>query len=212
MKLFLVRHGQTDWNLAQRFQGQSGIPLNETGRQQAVALADRLAGERFDVIYSSDLQRAHETANIIAKGKFEVKTDARLREVDFGDWQGLTYNAIKETHPDALTAWENNAYRNAPPNGETLGELTARVQSMLNDLLENCKGKNVLLVAHGGMLQSLVCLALNLPSTMYWQFQISMASVSQIAFYPAGAIVNLLNDTSNLSPLPLGHIVGRGLG
>jgi len=172
-----------------------------------VALADRLAGERFDVIYSSDLQRAHETANIIAKGKFEVKTDARLREVDFGDWQGLTYNAIKETHPDALTAWENNAYRNAPPNGETLGELTARVQSMLNDLLENCKGKNVLLVAHGGMLQSLVCLALNLPSTMYWQFQISMASVSQIAFYPAGAIVNLLNDTSHLSPLPLGHIV-----
>ncbi len=198
MKLFLVRHGQTDWNLAQRFQGQSNIPLNETGRQQAMALADRLAGERFDIIYSSGLQRAHETANIIARGKIEVQTDARLREVDFGDWQGLTYNAIKESHPEALRAWENDAYRNAPPNGETLGELTMRVQSMLNHLLENCQGRNVLLVAHGGMLQSLVCLALNLPSTMYWQFQISVASVSQIAFYPAGAIVNLWNDTSRL--------------
>lgn len=198
MKLYLIRHGQTDWNLAQRFQGQSDIPLNEVGRRQANALADRLSSQPFDAVYSSDLGRAFETANIIAGGSIEIKTDLRLREMDFGDWEGATYNKIKEEYPDALATWEDDVYKNAPPNGETLEQLVIRAQSVLKDILENRKDKTVLLVAHGGVLQSLICLALNLPSRMYWQFHVSPASLSEISFYPAGAIVNLLNDTSHL--------------
>ena len=201
MKLLLIRHGQTDWNLAQRFQGQSDIPLNETGKKQALALADRLADQPFDIVYSSDLQRAFETANIIAHTS-NYKPDPRLREVNFGNWEGLTYDEIKEKHPDTLSAWENNIYKNSPPNGETLEQLSVRVQSMLDEFYANHIDQTVLIVAHGGVLQTLICLALNLNPTMYWQFHLSTASLSEVAFYPAGAILNLLNDTSHLPKSP----------
>jgi len=199
MRLILVRHGQTDWNTAQRFQGQSDIPLNELGRRQADALANRLSAQPIDVIYSSDLQRAFDTASLIARGKIEVRADARLREVNFGDWEGLTYNEIKIKYPDAFTAWENDVCKNAPPKGETLEQLTVRTQSILTDLHEKYQDQTVLLVAHGGALQTMICLALDLKPTRYWQFHLSPASLSDISFYPAGAIVNLLNDTSHFA-------------
>jgi alpha-ribazole phosphatase len=196
MKLFLVRHGQTDWNLTRRFQGQSDVPLNETGRQQANALAGRLSNQSFDAIYSSDLRRAAETAGMICASKIHFGTG--LREVNFGDWEGLTYDEIKERYPDSLATWERNVYSSSPPNGETLEDLEKRVQSFLNDLIQKHNDQTVLVVAHGGVLQVLVCLALKLPPEMYWQFYLSTASLSQISFYPAGAILNLLNDTSHL--------------
>jgi alpha-ribazole phosphatase len=200
MKLLLIRHGQTDWNLAQRFQGQSDIPLNEVGKKQAQALSERLSNQSFDFVYSSDLQRATETAKFICKSEFH--SAPRLREVNFGDWEGLTYDAIKEKHPDTLAAWENDIFKNAPPNGETLEQLSARVQSMLDELYAKHKDQTILIVAHGGVLQTLICLALKLPPTMYWQFHLSTASLSEVAFYPAGAILNLLNDTSHLPKSP----------
>lgn len=198
MKLFLVRHGQTDWNFAQRFQGQSDIPLNEAGRQQAHALAERLMNQDFDAVYSSDLKRALETGKIIAKDKADTRVDPRLREIHFGDWEGMRYAEIKEKYPAALATWENDVYQNAPPGGETVKQLTERVQSALNDFHREHTGQSVLIVAHGGVLQSLICLALKLHPLMYWQFQISPASLSEIAFYPTGAILNSLNDTSHL--------------
>jgi alpha-ribazole phosphatase len=201
MKLFLVRHGQTDWNLAQRFQGYSDVPLNGVGRQQAVALKNRLSGQIIDCIYSSDLQRASETARVISNGKIEMRIDSRLREMNFGLWEGLTYNEVKEKYTDALSVWESDLYQNSPMDGETLEQLARRVQSMLNDLCEKHVDQTVLVVAHGGVLQTLVCLALNLSPAMYWQFGISPASLSEVSFYPAGAIVNLLNDSSYLGDI-----------
>jgi alpha-ribazole phosphatase len=196
MNLLLIRHGQTKWNLEQRFQGQSDIPLNETGRKQAQALAKRLAAEHFDAIYSSDLQRAIETAKTICAS--QIHSDPRLREVNFGDWEGMVYDEIKAKYPETLVAWENDIFKNAPPHGETLEGLAVRVQSMLDELREKHEDQNILIVAHGGVLQTLICLALKLPPTMYWQFHLSTASLSEVAFYPAGAILNSLNDTSHL--------------
>jgi alpha-ribazole phosphatase/probable phosphoglycerate mutase len=197
MKLLLIRHGQTDWNIARRFQGQSDVPLNLTGRKQAKALAGRLSAERFDATYSSDLQRATETANMITQIS-GYTPDMRLREINFGDWEGLTYTEIKEKYPSALAERENDIYKNAPPNGETLEQLSARVRSMLDELYTNHKEQTVLIVAHGGVLQVLLCLALNINPTSYWQFHLSTASLSEISLYPDGAILNLLNDTCHL--------------
>jgi alpha-ribazole phosphatase/probable phosphoglycerate mutase len=199
MKLFLVRHGQTDWNLTRHFQGQSDVPLNETGRQQATALVKRLSNQSFEAIYSSDLQRAVETVKICRSDwQSNLRQDPRLREVNFGDWEGLTYNEIKEKYPDSLATWERDVYSSSPLNGETLEDLAKRAQSFLDDLLQKHNDQTVLVVAHGGVLQVMVCLALKLSPKMYWQFYLSTASLSQISFYPAGAILNLLNDTSHL--------------
>jgi len=206
MKLFLVRHGQTDWNILRRFQGQSDIPLNEVGQKQAMALADRLSTQHIDTLYFSDLQRTHETANIISSlsgCKPELHPDPHLREINFGDWEGLTYNEIKEKYPDALAERENDIYKNAPPNGETLEQLCTRVRTILDELYAKHKDQVVLIVSHGGVLQILLCLALNLKPTMYWQFHLSTASLSEVAFYPKGdgAILNLLNDICHLEKL-----------
>jgi alpha-ribazole phosphatase len=201
MKLFLIRHGQTAWNIARRYQGHSDVPLNETGQKQAKALSDRFSTQHIDAIYSSDLSRATETASaILQKSGYnpDLHPDARLREVNFGDWEGMTYNEIKEKYPKALLERENDIYKSAPPNGETLEQLTMRVQSLLAELLAKHENQTVLAVAHGGVLRVLLCCALGLHPTMYWQFYMSTASVSEVSFYPDGAILNLLNDTSHL--------------
>ncbi|GAB4505500.1 MAG: alpha-ribazole phosphatase [Anaerolineales bacterium] len=202
MKLLLVRHGQTDWNLTQRFQGQSDIPLNETGRRQAQALAARLSATQITAVYCSDLQRAVETAAILThrlSPQPALQRDMRLREMHFGAWEGFTYDQIKAEYPTALEVWENALYTHAPPDGETLEEVARRVLSILSELQAKHDRQTILVVAHGGTLQTLICLALGLPPTMYWQFSLSPASLSELAFYPAGAILNLLNDSSHLT-------------
>jgi len=196
IRLLLVRHGLTDWNAAQRFQGQHDVPLNLTGRQQAAALGERLAGEPIQAIYASDLQRAQATARAIAaRHPCPVVVKPRLREISFGAWEGLTYAEIASGDPAMLAAWENNILENAPPGGETLNQLARRVQTVLDDLLAAHEGATLLLVAHGGPLQVLACLALGLPPEKYWMFHLSPGSLSEIAIYPQGGIVNLLNDT-----------------
>ena len=170
--------------------------LIEAGSQQATTLANRLSREHIDVLFASDLQRAHETARIIAaQHACEIHVDARLREINFGSWEGLTYDEIKQNEPSTLAAWEADIFTTAAPIGETLNQLTARVESVLNDLRTHCTDKTILIAAHGGPLQIILCLALDLPPSRYWQFHLAPASLSQIAFYPAGAIINLMNDT-----------------
>lgn len=193
MKLFLLRHGQTDWNLAGRFQGQSDIPLNETGRAQAQALGARLAGQPFDARYTSDLARAIETAQIALPQKPAIP-DSRLREISFGAWEGLTYPEIQQAFPAQVAAWEADVFHIAPPGGESLALLAKRVGEFLNHLQNTHTGQNILLVAHGGVFQVMLCLALGLAPTQYWQFRLEPGSLSELAFYPAGVIVNRLNE------------------
>ena len=196
-RLLLVRHGLTDWNSAQRFQGQCDIPLNEEGLRQAAALGERLAGETLQAIFASDLQRAQATAQAIAAyHTCPLVVEARLREISFGDWEGLTYTEIGICDPARLAAWEANILENAPAGGETLNQLAGRVQAVLDELLLANEGETLLLVAHGGPLQVLLCLALGLPPEKYWQFHLSPGSLSEIAIYPQGGIVNLLNEES----------------
>ncbi|MBI3763708.1 MAG: histidine phosphatase family protein, partial [Chloroflexi bacterium] len=104
-RLWLIRHGETDWNVEGRWQGQTDPPLNESGRAQAEALAAQLAGIRIEAIYSSDLQRAHTTARIIARGLgLPVRLDARWREIDQGEWEGLLVTEVAARYPDELAA------------------------------------------------------------------------------------------------------------
>ncbi len=199
-QLILVRHGLTKWNASHRFQGQTDISLNETGRRQVAALGQRLASEHIDALYTSDLKRARQTAEAIAAHHtVDPYPEARLREISFGQWEGLTYIEISQRDPHALAAWQEDIGEVAPPGGESLKQLALRVQSVLENIHNHHAGESVLLVAHGGTLQVAICLTLGLPLGMYWQFHLAPASISRIAIYPQGAILNGLNDTCHLS-------------
>jgi alpha-ribazole phosphatase len=200
MRLYLVRHGETDWNAARRYQGQSDIPLNQTGIQQARKIAGRLSKEKIDAIYSSDLNRARETAEQIAQPhKLKVIADARWRELSFGDWEGLTYPEIQAKAPEELALWQSNLTQYAPPHGETLAQLAERVLPAFDELRALYAEQTVLIVSHGGPLQILLCHALGVGFQRHWQFSISQTALSILSLYTDGAILELFNDTSHLS-------------
>jgi alpha-ribazole phosphatase len=201
LKLLLVRHGLTDWNNDGRFQGQTDVPLNPSGEQQAQALGRRLAKEPLDVIFTSDLARAVDTARAISAGHTcPVVIDPRLREIRFGKWEGQTYAEIARSDPETLHTWETRDPQASGPGGETLNELAKRVQSFLDDLITKDARKTGLIVAHGGMLTVMLCLLLGLPPNRYWQFHLSQASVTEVRFPSSGGVVLYhLNDTCHLN-------------
>lgn len=143
-RLLLVRHGETDWNLRRIWQGHADAALNETGRAQARALAERLAGVRFDAAYASDLSRAHATAVAILAGRdLELRLETGLREIDVGEWAGLTRAEIRERWPDG-----------ACPGGEDVEAFRARVVAAVTRIAAAHEGESVLVVTHGGCIRS----------------------------------------------------------
>ena len=200
MRLYLIRHGETDWNAAGRYQGQSDIPLNRTGIQQARKIAGRLSKEKIDAIYSSDLSRARETAEQIAQAhKLKVTSDARWRELSFGDWEGLTYPEMEAKAPDELALWRSDPTQYAPPHGETFTQLAKHVLSAFNELNDLDAEQTVVIVSHGGPLQILLCHVLGVNFQRHWQFSISKSALSILSLYKDGALLELFNDTSHLS-------------
>lgn len=198
MKLYLTRHGQTDWNTAGRYQGQSDTPLNETGLRQAEQIAKRLSKETIHAIYSSDLSRAANTAQSIADfHALEIKKDSRWRELSFGDWEGMTYQEMSASSPELFEAWMKDPLTISTPNGETLAQLAKRVKAAFNEIKREHKDQTVLVVAHSGSLQSLLSVTLGVDLNRYWQFRISQASLSEMNVYEDSVVLNLLNDISH---------------
>ncbi len=198
-RILLARHGQTTWNVQNRYMGHIDISLDEVGERQAATLGQRLAGEPLAAIYTSDLQRAWQTACAIAAHQTcPLAPDARLREMDFGAWQGLTYPEIQEKDRANLEAWEADRLKNAPPGGETLEQFGSRIEAAYNEINHNHPDETVLLVSHGGVLKILLCRVLGLPPENYWQFQLLPASLSEMWIYSEGASLNRLNDTCHL--------------
>jgi len=206
-RLLIVRHGRTAWNVNGRFQGQLDIPLDEVGQAQAGAAARRLAKERPAAIYSSDLSRAWQTARAIHTAIITASQpspppplmlDPRLRELHFGEWQGMTYTEIQERYPVALKAWEAEWLNTAPPGGETQAQLIERVQAVYQEIQAAYPDDTVMLVGHGGALQALLCQALGMPVERFWQLHLDNTGLADLRIYPEGAILNLFNDTCHL--------------
>jgi broad specificity phosphatase PhoE len=146
--LLLARHGETDWNLERRYQGWADPPLNETGRKQARLLAEQLRERPFDAVYSSDLRRAHETAEIVAEPHgVPVVADEGLREIDVGPLSGLTWLEVRER-------WGDDR-----PYGESRDEHHARVRGALEEIARRHRGERILIVTHGGTMRALHSIA-----------------------------------------------------
>ncbi|MCI0710296.1 MAG: histidine phosphatase family protein [Chloroflexi bacterium] len=150
-RITLIRHGQTDWNADGRWQGHAAVPLNDVGRQQAEVVGSYLASVGFtaDYIYSSDLARARDTALIIAEFlDMEVFLDARFREMDAGEWQGLTVNEIKAWDGQRFEEMLSDPYTIARPGGECYEDQEGRAFDGVQDLLKKYPGKHIVVVAH----------------------------------------------------------------
>lgn len=155
--LLLARHGETDWNRDQRWQGHSDTPLNQLGREQARELAESLDG--IDAVYSSDLARSRETAEIVSERLgLEVQVDERLRERSFGAWEGLTMKEIEERFQDAHDRWRVGEGHGAD-DAEAFDAFAARVHSFLDDVLHRHPDQTVLVIAHGGSIRVIHALA-----------------------------------------------------
>ena len=159
-EFWLVRHGQTDWNLANIVQGHSDIPLNATGIAQAEALAEKLAKTSFQSIYSSDLSRALQTAQIIANRlALKVMVDPRLREIRQGSWEGQTISELLRLYPDEFRRKNDNPLVPAAEGAEPVAEVAARVVGTINELFLQYPGERVLVVSHGFSIACLYCVA-----------------------------------------------------
>jgi len=195
LDLLLLRHGPTPWNEAKRFQGWGDPALSEGGRVRAACLADRLAGERFDRVYSSDLRRAAETAGIVFPER-EITMDGRLRELHFGELEGHTHDECEARFGDPFRAWVRDPAAHDPPGGESLAAFRARVAGWMADL--PAKG-HVGTVAHSGTIHLVLAEILGAPYPAVARIRISGCGISRVRRWSDGGwSVECLNDTTHL--------------
>ena len=222
--IYIVRHGETEWNAEGRIQGHTDIGLSDRGREQARAIARRLAGFPFAVAYSSDMSRTRDTARIIlGERNIPLHSVPELREYHKGVFEGLTVQQYRQRYPEQYRASLVNDPDFAPTGGETIRQSTARLTEFVAGLgltpgsgpesgSESVSGSgskseglrpedNVLIVGHGGSLRSCIVALLQLPLEANWKFVMQNCALSVIHTYPDNAVLHLYNDTSHLNGL-----------
>lgn len=195
-----IRHGETAWNVETRIQGQLDIPLNETGKWQAQRVARALAArEPNAAIYSSDLLRAWETASAIGDATtLALQGDEGLRERGFGDFQGKTYAEIEATWPEDSLRWRRREPDWSPPGGESLLVFRKRVLQTCHALAARHVGEQIVLVAHGGVMDILYREATGLDLQAPRTWALGNAAVNRLLWTPDGFTVVGWADTSHL--------------
>jgi broad specificity phosphatase PhoE len=168
--ILLARHGESDWNRSHRWQGFADRPLTDLGRQQAADLAARLEETQLDAVYSSDLQRARETAEIVARSKgLDIHSTPDLREVDVGSWSGLTRAEAEAQFPEGYTRWLRGG--EGWDDGETYEQMSERVVAAVQRIAALHDGGRVLVVGHGGSIRAVHASALGLDVHSYRRIQ-----------------------------------------
>ncbi len=205
MRLLVARHGLTQHNSEFRFTGQIDAPLSPLGERQADALAARLAPMRFDAIVASDLARARETAERIARRSGQtVIPDADLREIFMGAWEGQSVRDVIRDSPDLFERVESDPLGEvAPPKGESWARFGARVLGALARWRARYPEGNVLWVTHGGVVSVLLLHALGLSYERRWQFSRGNTSLFEFDYRPTGVVILRANDTGHLDALAL---------
>ena len=200
-KIFIVRHGQTSGNRARKYFGITDIELNEEGIIQAGLISKRLERENICRIYSSNLKRAFKTAEIIAKThKINVESKKDLMEINFGDWEGLSFQEIQKSYPHEFSKWQNNIMDFTIPHGESVLELKKRVELAFSEILNSAVENNVVIVTHGGPIRVILSkiLSPNALETTFWKIKQDNAALNIIENMDNTQVISLINDTSHL--------------
>jgi len=196
----LLRHGQTPMSVQKRYAGTSDAPLTDAGVQQAAAAAKRLASAGIDVVVTSPLLRAVQTAQEVASVTgVPVVTDDGFSETNFGIWEGLTFAEVRERWPSEMAAWLADPAV-APPGGESFTEVSERVTGALHRVLADRARQTVLIVSHVTPIKTLVAAALLAPPPALFRMHLDVAALSEIDWYADGpAVLRSFNDTSHLA-------------
>ena len=199
-EIIIIRHGETEWNQTGRFQGHSDVPLSKTGRAQAEALGQNLAIDYVDAIYASDLIRAMETAApLAARFGLTVTPDPLLRELNFGAWEGRSFNDVNAEHSDAMKQFYNDPEHADIPDSEPFPVFQKRVAGRVREIVRAHQGKRIVIVSHGASIRILLADILAMPIRSIWHVSQLNTAVNKIRFEDDGfAIVTLMNDTSHL--------------
>ncbi|MCC6852676.1 MAG: histidine phosphatase family protein [Rubrivivax sp.] len=202
-RVFALRHGETAWNRALRIQGQLDVPLNDTGRWQAGRLAEALADEGIDAVYSSDLERALATARALA-GRLGVPlaTERGLRERAFGRFEGATFAEIDRRWPDEAARWRRREPGFGPGGGETLERFHARCVAAASTLAARHPGQAIALVAHGGVLDCLYRAAAGVALQAPRSWQLGNAAINRLLWHGEGFVLVGWNDSAHLENAP----------
>lgn len=198
-RLLLVRHAQTAWNVAHRYQGQVDIPLDACGHRQAARLAERLAREVIDAVYTSDLARTRQTAApLLAQCDLEARRDGRLRELNYGAWEGLTVDEILARYPEQWRIYRTEGKRDIIQDGESLADGSARIAAVFDEIVADHAGETVLVVSHGGTLRIALCHLLGLPTEREHIFHFDNTSISDVRITQQGPRIKTLNEHVHL--------------
>lgn len=198
-KFILVRHGQTEWNLCGRYQGQSDTELSAAGIKQAEILAEHFPADKIDAIYSSDLKRAFITAEKVGeKYQCPVIKEPAFREICFGDWEGLTYEQITEKWPYALADFFQRPDILEIPNGESFLAVQTRAVNKIKELAASNNDKTLAIFAHGAIIRTILAAAVNSPLRYLWSFRQDNTAVSIIIYDCGGFMLQLANSTEHL--------------
>jgi len=199
LRLFVVRHGETEWVRERRFAGSRDIPLTAAGRDQCAAVARALASATVAAVYASPLERARASAEVIAKPHgLAVRIVPAFSEMTFGSWEGLTRDEARARDPEAWAQWRSAPHLLKLAGGETIAEVAARVTAGVEALQAAHEGHTVVLVSHGVVARVIVLGALGLGLDRLWTLDAAPAGITEIEYEPGWATVHRMNTVAHL--------------
>jgi len=197
-EIIIARHGQTEWNVGEVFRGRADIELDETGVKQAELLAEYLSNAKIDAIYSSPMKRALKTAKAIAgHHQLDVEIAPGLIDFDFGEWQGLSHQEVKEKYTELYKQWTNTPHKVKMPAGETLDNVRKRAISVVEKVTDRYEG-SVVLVAYRVVNKVLICALLSLDNSHFWNIRQDTCGITTFNYENGRFILTEHNNTSYL--------------
>lgn len=197
--IYIVRHGQTEWNLLGKTQGHGNSDLTPKGIEQAELLADSMTKYPIDYIYSSDLGRAYQTAEIIGnKLNIEVEKTEALREMNFGTWEGRIIKDIIEEDPELYKMWRNEPHLAKIPQGETLSQIKERTNDFIKEINEKYDGKHIVLVTHSLCARIMLLSFLDSDVKNIYRINQANTALNIIELRDYGPVVMKMNDTTHI--------------
>lgn len=195
-RLYLVRHGETEWNAQGKYLGATDIPLTLRGRSQALALGRYLEDKGVSAAYSSGLKRAKETLEIATSAlNINPLVLNGLNEINFGCWEGMTYEEIERSYGDLISNWLLDVSRYEIPDGERWQDFKSRVSESFDRIIEENQGREVLVVTHGGVIKTIMSFILGMEPVGFWKLRQDKGALNILEVHEKEAMVTLFNDT-----------------